>query len=106
MEAGVQLHIDIFLFPERDGQKALFLCMLIKSMTRVGELSNYYQLLALREERRDRQKIQDDVNDAKLKELVEDLDVNDRRLILCAKNIGAWLNVWGTMVTSTVLAAI
>ena len=60
-------------------------------MTREGELANADHLLALMEERRHGQRSRDDVNDAKLKELVEDLDGTNRRLILRAKNTGAWL---------------
>ena len=44
-------------------------------------------------------------NGAKLKELVADLDETDRCLILRTKNTGACTNVWGTSVTSTLLAA-
>ena len=62
-------------------------------------------LLSLREERCDGQKNWDDVNDTKIKELVADLLSADRRLILRTKNIGAWQNVKGNMVTGAVLAA-
>ena len=65
-------------------------------MTREGGFSNADDLLALREEIRD-EKNRDDANDAKLKEIVAELNGIDCRLILCSKNIGAWLNVWGTM---------
>ena len=68
--------------------------------------SNPYHLLALREERNDGQKIMDGVNDAKLKDLVADLNTTDWRLILHTKNTDAWLNVWGTTLTGTLLAAI
>ena len=47
----------------------------------------------------------EDVNDAKLKELVSDLDSTDHCLILRDKNTGAWLNVRGTTVTGKVLAS-
>ena len=50
-------------------------------------------------------KIGDGVNKVKLKELVTDLYRTGRRFIICTKNIGAWMNVWDTMVTGTVLAA-
>ena len=46
-----------------------------------------------------------DINDAKLKELVADIERTDRRLILRAKNTGAWLNVRGTTLTGRVLSA-
>ena len=58
-----------------------------------------------REERNEGQKIQDDINDAKLKELVAELDTLGHLLILHAKNTGARLNICSTMLTSTVLAA-
>ena len=51
------------------------------------------RLLDIREERRDGQKNRDDDNDAKLNGLVRDLTGSNRRLILCAKRTGAWLNV-------------
>ena len=57
-----------------------------------------------REERNDGQKIQDDINGAKLKELVAELDTLGHLLILHAKNTGARLNICSTMLTSTVLA--
>ena len=78
---------------------------MIRSVTGEGEHSNADHLLALSEEMRDGQKIQDYVNNAKIKELVVDLDVTDRRLILHAKNTGAWTNVRGTTLIGTVLAA-
>ena len=59
----------------------------------------------LREERRDGQKIRDDFNDVKIKELVADLDGPGHRLILSAKNTSAWINVRGTTVTGAELAA-
>ena len=67
-----------------------------------GEFSTAYHMLDLREERRDIQQIWDD---AKLKGLVDDLEANDRRLILLTKNTGSWLIVRGTTVTGTLLAA-
>ena len=42
---------------------------------------------------------------AKLKGLVKDLEATDLSLVICAKNTGSWLTVWGTIVTGTVLAA-
>ena len=41
-----------------------------------------------------------------VKELVDDLKVTDRRLIVRTKNTGAWMNVWGTMVTGVILLVI
>ena len=49
--------------------------------------------------------IWDYVNDAKLKELIADLDETDLFLILHSKSTGAWLNVRDTTVTGIVLAA-
>ena len=63
------------------------------------------QLLALREERHDGKKNWYDVNDAKLKEIVTNLNGTDHCLILRTKNIGAWMNVRGTMVTGILLVA-
>ena len=59
----------------------------------------------LREERRYGQKNRDDINNAKIKYLVAYRNGTNNRLILCAKNTGAWMNVWGTTVTGKVLAA-
>ena len=70
-----------------------------------GAFSNANHILALSEERRDGQKIRDDVNSAKLKNLVADLDWANWRLIIRAKNIGAYLNVRGSMVTNKLLVA-
>ena len=69
-----------------------------------GKFSNADHLMALREERRDKQ-IWYYVNDAKLKELITDLDETDLFLILHSKSTGAWLNVRDTTVTGIVLAA-
>ena len=74
-------------------------------MTGGGSFSNAYHLLVLTEEIRDGQKNWDDVNDAKLKGLVRNLDTTNRRFILIAKITSAWLNEQGTTVTGTVLAA-
>ena len=68
-----------------------------------GKFFNANHLLVIWEERRDIQKIRDDVNDAKLKTLVAELDSYNQNLIICTKNIGAWLNVLVNTVTSTVL---
>ena len=67
--------------------------------------SDVYHLLALREERRDGQKIRYDVNDAKLKDIVADIDSSNWRLILRAKNKGICLNLLVTTVTGAVLFA-
>ena len=70
-----------------------------------GALSNADHLLALRGERRDRQKNQDDANYATLKGLVGYLLDTNRRLILWAKNKSAWMSVRGTTVSDTVFSA-
>ena len=50
-------------------------------------------------------KIWNDVNDAKLKGLIDDLEALDHRLILCAKNTSSCTTIQGTTVNGTVLAA-
>ena len=74
-------------------------------MTGGGGFSNVDHFMDLREERRDGHKNWDDENYATLKGLVGYLIGTDHRLILCAKNTGAWLNVRGTTVTGTVFLA-
>ena len=49
--------------------------------------------------------MQDAVNNAKLKVLVNDIKSPDRCLILHAKYTGSWLTVQGNKVTSIVLAS-
>ena len=66
---------------------------------------NSDHLLALREERRVRNKNRDDVNDAKLKGLVRNLNVSNSHFILCVKITYAWLNLRFTTVTGKVLTA-
>ena len=73
-------------------------------MTGKGKLSTTNKLLGLREERCDRQKRRDDVNDAKLRRIVENIEAPDLRLILRSKKKGFYLDVRGNMVTGTVLA--
>ena len=58
----------------------------------------------LREERPDK-KIRDDVNDAKLEEVVVDLKGTYRLFILRTKNTVDCMNVQGNTVTGTVLMA-
>ena len=78
---------------------------LIGAVTGKGDFSDTYHVLVIRHERRDRQEIWDDDNDAKLKELVTYLNSIDLRLILCAKNTVSCMKVWDTTVTGTVLVA-
>ena len=44
-------------------------------------------------------------DDTKLQEIVRDQGASEKRLFLRAKHTGAWLSVWGTTITGTVLAA-
>ena len=78
---------------------------LIPDVMGAGDFSYTNHLLELREERCHGQKIRDDVNNAKLEELVKYLDGTDRCLILDSKNIGDCLSIRGTAVTITVLSA-
>ena len=77
---------------------------LIGAITGASKIVTANNLLAIREEMHDGQKIRDDANGAKLKELVKDIEAPNCHLILCSNNIGSWLTVQGTTVTSTVLA--
>ena len=56
---------------------------------RSERISTTNHLLGLREERRDRQKIEHDANDAKLKGVFDDLGAPERPLVLRSKNIGS-----------------
>ena len=75
---------------------------LIWTVTRGGALSNSDHLRTLGEERRDGQKDREVVNETKIEGLVRDLKVTDRRLIIRAKNTGAWMRVRSTTVSDTV----
>ena len=77
----------------------------IRAVTGEGAFSNANHLLALREEMCDRQKIWYVVNDSKIKDLVVDLDSPDQWLTICAKNKGVCMNVGGTTLAGTLLAA-
>ena len=74
-------------------------------MTGGGAFSNSDHLLAIREERHGGQENRDGIKNAKLKEIVADLNSSNHFWILRAKNIGAFLNVRSTTVTGTVLGA-
>ena len=74
-------------------------------MTGGRKFSNSNLLLSLSDERRGGQKTRDDAKDATLKGLVGYIMGTNQRLILHAKNIGAWLSIRGTTVTGTVLLA-
>ena len=77
----------------------------IRYVTGGGDFSNANYLLVLREERLDRQKNRDDVNDAKFEGLVRDFNTTYRHLIPCNKITGCWVNIRFTTVTGTVLGA-
>ena len=79
---------------------------LIQSATGGEAFSNADHLLALGEERRNGQKNWDEANKTTLKNLVRDLKGTDQRLIIRAKNTGAWLSVHSTTVSGTVFSAI
>ena len=82
------------------------ICNLIGSVKGYRDFSTADHLLVLREERRDNQKIRYDANWSKLKGLVRYLEVLDHRIIICAKNLGYWMTVWGTILTGIVIVAI
>ena len=72
---------------------------LILAVTGEGNVFNAYHLLDLRYERREGQKIRTEVNNAKIKGLVADLNTSDHCIILRAKNKGDWMNVRSTLFT-------
>ena len=78
---------------------------MVGAATGARKFSTSDHLLTIREERRDRQKIQDDANNAKLKGLIYDHKSPGGRLVLRAKNTGSWLTAQGSTVTGIVLAA-
>ena len=78
---------------------------LVRAVTGGGEFSNAEHLRTLCEERRDGKKDQDAAYKTKLKGLLSDFKVTDKRLILCAKSTGAWMSVRGDTVSATVLSA-
>ena len=59
---------------------------LIPAVTGEGKFFNAYHLLAIRDERREGQKIRTEVNNAKIKGLVADLNTSYHYIILSAKN--------------------
>ena len=59
----------------------------------------------LRKERHDGQKDWEAANKSKLSGLFQYLKVTDRRLLIPAKNTGAWMSVCGTTVSGIVLSA-
>ena len=69
-----------------------------------GGFSNYDHLRTLSDERDDGKKDRDAAYKTKLNGLVRDLKGTYKRLILRAKNTGAWLSVRGTTVSDIVLS--
>ena len=61
-----------------------------------GEFSNANHLRTLSEEPLDKKKYQDVAHKPRLKGLVRNIKVTDKRLILRAKITGAWMSVHGT----------
>ena len=76
---------------------------LIGSVTVKKKCSITDHLLAVREERWDMKKCRDDVNDAKLRRIVNDQGYFDKRLFLRAKHPGSCLSIRGNTATGTVL---
>ena len=69
------------------------------------EFSTTNNLWAVKEERREVKKDQDDVNDAKLRVIVNGQGDFEKHLLLRSKHTGSWLNIRGTTVIGIVLAA-
>ena len=69
-----------------------------------GSFSDADHLRALSEERRNGKKDQDAAYEFKLKGLLSDLKVNDKRLLLRDRSMGSCLSVCGTTVSGTVLS--
>ena len=66
---------------------------LISAVMWESKFSTVNHLLALREERRNRIKIRDGDNEAKLGGIVKNLKEPDHHLILRAKHMGSWLTI-------------
>ena len=71
---------------------------LVQAVTGGGELSNDDQLRTLIKERRDGKKYRDVADKSKIKGLLINLKGTDKRLLLHAKRISAWMSVHGTTV--------
>ena len=78
---------------------------IVQAVTGGEAFSNADHLWTLGEERCDGKKDREASFETKIKGLVRDLKGTEKRLILCAKNTGAWLSVRGTTVSGTVLSA-
>ena len=70
------------------------------------EFSTENSLQAVKLERSDVRKTQDNISNDKLEGIVKNLDILDHCILLLAKQKGSWLTVWGTAVTNKVLLAI
>ena len=69
------------------------------------DFSTADHLWAVKQERWDRKKYQDDENDVKLGVIANDKGDFEKPLFLCNKHTGFWMSVRGTTVTGTVLPA-
>ena len=74
-------------------------------MTVGREFSNSNHLRTQSEERRDGKEARYVAYKSRLKGLVKNLKVADKRLLLRSKRTGAWLSVCGTTMSGTVLSA-
>ena len=74
-------------------------------MTGRGAFFNVKHIRTLSEERRARKKDWDTGYKSKLKGLVSNLRGTDKQLLLRAKSTGAWLSIYDTTVSGTVLSA-
>ena len=66
------------------------------------EISTADHLWSVKEERRDGKKYWDEVNDAKIRGIVNDQGNFEKRLFLYAHHTGSWLSVWSTIVNGIV----
>ena len=69
------------------------------------EFSTANRLKVVKEEMGDGRKPRDDVINAKLEVIVNNLKLFDLKLYLCVKQVGSCLTILGTMVTGRVLLA-
>ena len=78
---------------------------LTRSITLGGQFSNADHIRNLCEEQRDGKEARDIAYKSRLKGLVSDIKVTDKRLLVRAKITGTWLSVRSTTVSGTVLSA-
>ena len=69
-------------------------------------ISTADQLQVIKEERKDVIKPRDDINEAKLEIIVKIFHAFNHRLFLCAKKMGSWMTIRGTMVTNKLICPI